>query len=342
MNEVSSSSIENTVGNGLNEITRKRFGSNAGIASLTRLSGGASQELWSFDIVHDGTSIPLILRRNPGGAIKRETAASMETEAKLISLAAEAGAKVPKVFHVLSSDENLGKGYLMERVEGESLARKILRDPEYKNARNVLAYQMGEAAAKIHQSDLSRASELRKSTVRGSLEDAENQYRRYEKEKPVIEWALCWLHENCPQTDVPATVVHGDMRNGNLIVGPEGLRAVIDWEVVHSGDPMEDLGWMCVTSWRFGEITKPAGGVGTRKDLFDGYQSVAGIRPDAERVRFWEILGTLRWHLSCVMMGKEFSEGEPSIEKAAIGRRASETEIDLLAILAPPPGYQHA
>ena len=82
--------------------------------------------------------------------------------------------------------------------------------------------------------------------------------------------------------------MHGDFRHGNLIIGPDGVRAVLDWELAHLGDPMEDLGWICVNSWRFGEIDKPVGGFGTREELFAGYEA-AGRRVDPERV---EILGS--------------------------------------------------
>ena len=66
------------------------------------------------------------------------------------------------------------------------------------------------------------------------------------------------------------------------------------------------------------------------------------MKPDADRVRWWEVMGTLRWGMSCAMMAGEFTSGDRSVEKAAIGRRASETSIDLLAILAPRGSYRHA
>jgi len=232
----------------------------AKIITLERLSGGASQETWSFDVDARGSLRQLILRRNPGGAVKLDMVAGMETEARLIRLAEQTGAPVPRVVHVLSPEEGLGSGFIMERIEGESLARKLLRDPQYAIARTRMAFQIGAAAARIHQMDPARTGELRRATIRSSLDDATALYRTNGKRRPVVEWALRWLEANRPASDPVPTVVHGDLRTGNFIAGPEGLRAVLDWELVHLGDPMEDLGWACVASWRFGNLDKPAGG----------------------------------------------------------------------------------
>jgi aminoglycoside phosphotransferase (APT) family kinase protein len=88
-----------------------------------------------------------------------------------------------------------------------------------------------------------------------------------------------------------------------------------------------------VNSWRFG-APAPVGGFGEREDLFAGYEQAGGRRVDPERVRFWEILGTLKWGIMCMMMYGIFESGaDRSVERAAIGRRASETEIDLLDLL---------
>jgi aminoglycoside phosphotransferase (APT) family kinase protein len=319
----------------LRAMAARRFGTGAKVVNLERLSGGASQELWSFDVETGDERRELILRRNPGGTVKRENAAGMETEARLIELAREAGAPAPAVEHVLTPEEGLGSGFVMARIPGETLARRILRDEEYAAARPLLARQMGAAAARIHQIDPARAGPLRVATIESSLDGSYALYRANGGRRPVVEWAFRWLRENRPATNAEPRVVHGDMRNGNVIIGPEGLRAVLDWEVVHLGDPMEDLAWICVPSWRFGEIDKPAGGFGSREELWAGYEAAAGVPVDRGRAKFWEVLGTLRWGLSCALMACEFQAGEPSVEKAAIGRRASETEIDLLAALAP-------
>jgi aminoglycoside phosphotransferase (APT) family kinase protein len=112
------------------------------------------------------------------------------------------------------------------------------------------------------------------------------------------------------------------------------VRAVLDWELAHAGDPMEDLGWICVNSWRFGAIDNPVGGFGSREDLYAGYEAAGGAPVDLKRAHFWEVLGTLRWGVICTMSGIALREGAATgLERAMIARRASETELDLLNLL---------
>ena len=153
---------------------------------------------------------------------------------------------------------------------------------------------------------------------------------------PVFELAFRWIQERLPAAEsARETLVHGDFRHGNLMIGPDGVRGVLDWELAHRGDPLEDLGWVCVNSWRFGNIDLPVGGFGLREDLFAGYEAAGGERVDPERVRFWEVVGSLKWGIMCMVMLSVFERGiDRSVERAAIGRRSSEAEIDLLALLA--------
>ena len=305
------------------------------VTGAARLSGGASQETWSFDIVHPDGNIGAILRRAPPGyGAAPSRAAGLAAEAVLMQLAYEAGVPSPKVMHVLQAQDNLGTGFIMQRVEGETIARKILRDEKFASARPLLARQLGKVAAGIHGLPLAKLPELRRMTAAKEIAELERDYRGFEWPRPVFELALRWLRDRDPGPSPEVTLVHGDFRHGNLIIGPEGLRAVLDWELAHIGDPMEDLGWICVNSWRFGEIDKPVGGFGTREELFAGYEA-AGRRVDAERVKFWEVMGTLRWGVMCCVMQRFRIGPEHSIERAMIGRRSSETEIDLLRLLAP-------
>ncbi len=149
---------------------------------------------------------------------------------------------------------------------------------------------------------------------------------------PAIELGLRWLDQNRPPSH-RTTVVHGDFRLGNLIVGPDGLRAVLDWELAHLGDPLEDLGWLCVRAWRFGE-SKPVGGFGEYDELFGSYAVASGTEVDPEVVRWWQILGTLKWGVMCIMQASSHLGGwSRSVELAAIGRRVCENEHDLLELL---------
>jgi len=307
-----------------------------GVAAAVKLSGGASQETWSFDIVHAAGTFGAILRRAPKGHGAAPTrAAGLAAEAQLMHLACEAGLPSPRVLHVLQPEDDLGTGFIMQRVEGETIARKILRDAQFADARPKLARQLGRIAAGIHGLPLEKLPELRQMTATKEVGELEREYRLFNWPRPVFELALRWLRDHDPGPPRAVTLVHGDFRHGNLIIGSDGVRAVLDWELAHLGDPMEDLGWMCVNSWRFGEIDKPVGGFGTLEELFAGYEA-AGRKVDPERVSFYEVMGTLRWGVMCGGMMQRFRvQPDHSMERAMIGRRASETEIDLLRLLAP-------
>jgi aminoglycoside phosphotransferase (APT) family kinase protein len=310
-----------------------------GVRSAIRLSGGASQETWSFDIVHPGGNTAAILRRAPQGyGAAPARAAGLNAEATLMQLAYGAGVPSPKVLHVLQPKDELGTGFIMARVNGETIPRKILRDEQFADARPKLARQLGGILAVIHGLPLPQLPELRRMTAATEISELERDYRSFNWPRPVFELALRWLCDHDPGPSEQVTLVHGDFRHGNLIIGPDGVRAVLDWELAHTGDPMEDLGWICVNSWRFGEIDKPVGGLGSREELFSGYEA-AGRRVDPSRVNFWEVMGTLRWGIMCCGMMQRFrSSSEHSIERAMIGRRSSETEVDLLRLLAPRGG----
>ena len=310
-----------------------------GVTGAAKLSGGASQETWTFDIVHSTGNTGAILRRAPPGyGASPNRAAGLDAEAVLMQLAFDAGLPSPRVLHVLKPEEGLGTGFIMSRVEGETIARKILRDEEFAAARPMLARQIGKVAAGIHGLPEAKLPKLRSSSSTREIAELGREYRSFGWPRPVFELALRWLADHDPGPSREVTLVHGDFRHGNFIIGADGVRAVLDWELAHFGDPMEDLGWICVNSWRYGEIDKPVGGLGSREELFAGYEET-GRKVDADRVMFWEVMGTLRWGIMCCGMMQRFRLGpDHSMERAMIGRRSSETEIDLLRLLAPRGG----
>lgn len=323
----------------LQALSHRLRGDSASVQGLVRLSGGASQETWAFDIHQDGKATPLILRRAPGGIApaRSSEAISLPTEAALIQIAARTGAPVPEIIHVCTPDDNLGEAVIMGRIAGETLARKILRDAEFDAIRPSLARECGGILARIHAAPLSTLPALPHSDGLAQLARYQTVYRDFGAKRPVFELAFSWLAAHAPKP-LPPTLVHGDFRNGNLIIAPDGVKAVLDWELSHIGDPREDLGWICVASWRFGQLDSPVGGFGTVEDLIAGYQEAGGTEVSAHDIRWFEMMGTLKWGVMCLIMYQTFASGlELSVEKAAIGRRASETEIDLMNIFASLP-----
>ena len=315
----------------LADLARRALGAE-GIEGLTRLSGGATQELWAFDTTGPAPE-QLILRRNPGWQLGSGATIGLTKEGEVVRLVHAAGVAVPEVRHVLAEADGLGQGYIMRRIAGETLGRKIARDPAYAEARKTLAFECGKAMAQTHAVDRAALPELPVKPPAGMLAELEAGYRATTTPRPVMELAMRFLKERLP-TEPQLTLVHGDFRNGNIIVGEEGLRAVLDWELAYLGDPMADLGWICVNSWRFGELENPVGGFGRREDLFAGYEAGGGGKVDPERVRFWEVLGVMRWGLMCAGMVNAFRSGASvSVERPMIARRASETELDLIDLL---------
>ena len=300
--------------------------------SFQRLSGGASQETWALS----GEDQSVILRRAPGGTNTALSSAAigLPAEARLIQAAGAAGVPVPEVLHILDAQDGLGDGFLMSRILGETIARPILRDDAFATARTRLAAQCGNALAAIHSIPTDELPpELQVSDGMAQIAQYEEIYRGFEAPRPVFELSLQWLKANAP-TPLSTVLVHGDFRLGNLMVDATGLAAVLDWELAHLGDPREDIAWVCVNSWRFGQSQNRVGGFGSLESLLDVYNQKSGLQISARDVDWWEMLGSLKWGIMCMIMYEAFRSGaDASVERAAIGRRVSETEIDLINLL---------
>lgn len=299
------------------------------VHDLVRLTGGASRETWSFTQVTEHESRPLILRRDPPG--RPGAPGSMRLEAAVISAAHQAGLAVPEVLLVDDGDVLGTAGLIMEHVPGETRPRRILGDDRFSEARLVLTKQVAEFFAGLHAIDPNTVSGLAQPDP---LEDFQAAYDLVGQRRPIFDWAFAWLRQNKPPTN-PGAIVHGDFRTGNLLVDETGLRAAIDWELVHIGDPLEDLSWLCVKAWRFREPA-PVGGFGQLTELFEAYEEAGGQRIDPQAFNWWLVLNTLKWGVMCLTQAQAHLAGlVRSVELAAIGRRAAEQEWDLCELLAP-------
>lgn len=313
------------------------------VKDLRLLTGGASRQTWSFDAVLESeaeevATLPLILRCDPPGGPQAVMDRSLEF--RTIAAAHREKVLVPKPYFL--GDDRLGVPFfIMERVEGETIPRRLFRDPAYAQARQVLTEQMGARLARIHSVSIAKHGLADLPGPQHGRSPAEEEIARYEEmyrtmarePHPAFELAFRWLRQHLPARQ-EQVLVHGDYRMGNLMFDSNGLRAILDWELAHIGDPLEDLGWMCVRSWRFGNDDLPVGGVGTREAFWQAYEEAGGYPVDRARARFWEIFGNLRWGVICLNMTQPFLDGlSTSVELAAIGRRTSETEWELLHLM---------
>jgi len=303
------------------------------ISGLEPLSGGATQEIWRFNLDTTAGAQPLIMRRAPGGDRLSQMTVGLDVEARLIAAARSCGVPAPEVLHVLAPEDGLGLGFIMEFVAGETLGGRIVKAASLAGARDRLAYSCGQILARIHSIDSGAFPTLARQTPADLIEQWRAGYRRDSVRRPVFDLAFHALSAICPPAPQKACLVHGDFRTGNLMIGPEGVRAVLDWELAHIGDPMEDLGWLCVNSWRFGRIEKPVGGFGEYADLYAGYEAGSGSPVNRAMAKWWEMFGTLRWGVMCASSLAAFRGAAAGVERAMIIRRTSETEIDLLRLM---------
>jgi aminoglycoside phosphotransferase (APT) family kinase protein len=318
---------------------RERLAADVELIGLDRMPGGASRESWLVRIRHaGGREEPLVLRRDPPGHVIES---SREGEAALLCAAAAVGVPVPRVRWVERDPAVLGAPFfVMDFVEGETIGKRLVRDDGFAAAREVLPEQIAEALARIHSIDARQpalAFLARPGTGRVPAQIELDRYRDTlrgiaPEPHPALELAIRWLGQRLPRPESPS-VVHGDFRMGNVIVAPDGLRAVLDWELAHLGDPLEDLGWFCVRSWRFGRDDRPAGGLCDRERFVAAYEKARGTPVDRAAVHWWEIFGNLKWGVICIMQAQTFLRGVPNVELASLGRRTGEMEWELLELM---------
>jgi aminoglycoside phosphotransferase (APT) family kinase protein len=296
------------------------------VTGLVRLSGGASRETWAFD----AGGRDLILQRQRSA---ESTATPMATEAAALRAAGAAGVAVPALVADATDGVALGMpAFVVERRPGETIARRLLRDDEYAAVRPRVAPRCGEILAGIHRVDPSGVPGL---VASDPLDGMRDMLDRLGQPHPALELGLRWLEGRRP-TSNGTTLVHGDFRTGNLLITADDVEAVLDWELVHLGDPLEDLGWFCARAWRFGSDDRPAGGFGSREELWAAYEAAGGDPVDPDAARWWEVYGNLRWGVITVTQASVHLLGiTRSMELAAIGRRTAETEHDVLALIAP-------
>lgn len=318
---------------GLAEAVRRLFGGRARVVELRRSGGGASVETWIAEL--QGARVPrLVLRRD---SERSRPLASRRTEYEVMVAAWAAGVPVPRPLLYEPAGGLFGRdGFIVEFAEGQTLPRRIQADPRLASARGRLPAQLAAALARIHRVSLETLpSEL----AIGSADPVTATLNRWQavldtsgEAFPVIEAGLRWLRLNPPPVS-RSGLVHGDFRLGNLMVDEAGLVAVLDWELAGVGDPAEDIGWLCVKSWRFGGHAR-VGGIGELDEFLAEYSRRGGHPIQPSDVDYWEVFGNVKWAVICAEQARRHRSGEVrSLELAVLGRRVCEPELDLITLL---------
>jgi aminoglycoside phosphotransferase (APT) family kinase protein len=316
------------------------------VASLERLAGGACQDNY------------VLVARFASGALAGERKLVLRSDARtslpgsldraqehdVIRAAVAVGVRTPEA-RWLAKDlvRSQSHAYFLDWVDGEAIGRRVVGSPKLATARQRLAAQCATELARIHSvtplthpSLFPRGSSAAPSTG-DAAEDALTFLRgmldTLVEPRPALELCLRWLRANPPpKKDV--TLVHGDFRTGNLMVTPDGLAGVLDWEFSHWGAPAEDLAWMCLRDWRFGQLSLAAGGFAPRARLYEEYEHASGRRVDAREVTYWEVMGNVRWAAASLLQGERYmSGGDSDIELVGVARRAIEMEFEALRLL---------
>ncbi len=314
----------------LRTAVRRRFGSQSGIENISVATLGGSNRTLLFDHVDGGARRRLVFRQETY-RLAGSPFISPHDQYRLLELAAGHDIPVPPPIFEFDAADHLDRGYVVGYVAGETLPRRLLHDARFATARERFCAQAGEILAHLHAIAPERAAFL--ADTPDSRDPVAAQLARfdsYAEHHPALELGLRWLVRQRPGPR-PVRLLHGDFRNGNMIVDETGIRAVLDWECSHLGSPLEDLGWLCVRSWRFGQVDKPVGGFGGRQEFHAAYIAAGGCSVDQEEVRWWEIFGLVRWAvLNIMQVHGHLSGARRSAAFAACGRNTCLIEYDLL------------
>jgi aminoglycoside phosphotransferase (APT) family kinase protein len=292
-----------------------------GVSEPRLLAGGASKEAWAIDAGGE----PLLLRRAAGGVIHKHTL-SLADEFAVLEAAHEAGVKAPRPIAYIP-DLDGREAFVMERVEGETIGRRIVRmeglPPE-------LPVQLAEELAKIHAIPRARVPFLQEARLERMIEELDE----VGEARPAIELGLWYLREHRPPPREPI-VVHGDYRIGNVVVRPqEGLVGVLDWEFAHVDEPVRDLAFALVRAWRFGVPAKRLGGIGDVEPYLERYNDLTGLDVRPAELDYWELAGNVGWAIGCLtQMQRHLSGLDRSVELAVLGRLGAEVEYEICHLL---------
>lgn len=330
-----------------------KVGAPTQITEFRQLSGGACQDNYLVRLAHADKEEELVLRTDKGGALMGSLARAEEYQ--VIEQAVAAGVLTPAVKWLSEDMTIVGHPfYFMQKIAGSANPREILKNKKIDFKR--LAHDTATNLAKIHS--VRPASALLAFLDRGfkahtqdvaltAVSDCRRMLDDLPAGYPALELCLNWAEANAPVSDA-LVLCHGDFRMGNFMLAsddagaPSGQReneaptlsGILDWEFAHWGDRHEDVGYLRMRDWRFGKVKNEIGGFAAPEDFYAPYEAASGIKLDREKIRFWEIMGNIRWAIGAAMQGERHLSGkDKGIEFASIGRRVGEMELESMRLI---------
>ena len=283
---------------------RQQTGDDVEIGALHRYTVGFSWVTFGFAAkwTEDGHSVErdLILRVGPPSGIFAPYQATPEF-LTLRSLA-DSGVPAPRAYWYSDDSEALGAPFFVcEFVKGDApVPWTADGGPAFDEATRIkLGEQFVEALAALHNFEWRAAPVANIGGATDPDETAGSQIAFWEERMrqwstrrfPMLEWALIWFRTHAPKAP-RISVVHGDYRIGNFLELDGRISAILDWELVHLGDPIEDLGWICLQAWR-GRSPYMCHLL-TRDELSKKYQALTGAPVDPAALHYWEVFGTFK------------------------------------------------
>ena len=311
------------------------------ITGLAPLSGGSIQENWGLDARFSGGPLDGAQRLVLRAAAATGVPSSLDRlqEFAVLQAAFAAAVTVPEPLFASADPAVFGKPFfVMRRAPGTAAAHRITRDPALDAALPAIAGRLGRELARIHairppRSDLGFLAPSETAGPARQIAAFRAYLDSHPTPRPVLEWGLRWLETHLP-APMPPVLCHHDFRTGNYLLDGDRLTGILDWEFAGWGDRHEDIGWFCCKGWRFARLDREAGGIADRAPFYRGYEQQSGAVIDPLRVRFWEVLASVRWAVIALQQSdRHMLGGERSLDLALTGRRASECELEILMLL---------
>ena len=285
------------------------------VENLARIYGGASRETYRFRARYEGRDRGLILRRDPPASLI-ET--ERTTEFRAYQAFHKLGLPVPEPIALETDGGALERPFfIMAEIENCSVASILAADP-YGVHREKIGRQFFSVLGRIAGADpdgigLNDLEGARVDCWAHELQRWEKVIEEDEREpQPIARGAIRWLNRNPPPRAQKISVVHGDYRTGNFLFDADGnIRGVLDWEMAHLGDPLEDLAWSLDPLWSHGDTARAAGTI-SRADAIRIWEKTSGLRFDPAAFAWWEIFASLKGLGIWISAAREYFEGRNS------------------------------